>query len=104
MADLEITFSTRAELEGANKFAADLEEKIGKMKAAGKETSELTAQHARLTEAIAKAEPTLKANESATAQVTEESFKYRDALKGLAFELLSSLGFWASYRTRWRSS
>jgi hypothetical protein len=52
MADLEISFATLGELEGAKQFADALEKNIGKMKAAGKDTAELTEQHQRLQKAI----------------------------------------------------
>ena len=44
MADLELEFSTRGELEGARAYAAELEKNIGKMKAAGQDASALTQQ------------------------------------------------------------
>ena len=52
MADLEILFATRAELEGGRQFADALEKNIGKMKAAGHDTAALSAQHHRLQTAL----------------------------------------------------
>lgn len=77
MADLELSFSTRGELEGAKQYAAELDRQIGKMKAMGQDASDLTAKLGRLNTAIEQSAKKLSDMERPSAEV-------RDALSAEA--------------------
>lgn len=106
MADLELLFSTRGELEGARQYAAELERTIGKMKAAGKDASELTEKLGKLNVSIGESEKGLKSEgdqQDRTAQSTERltgsKSRLREAMRGLAVEfplLARMMGFMAN--------
>lgn len=91
---LEVTFASKAELDGAKAFAESLERQIGKAKAAGKETGELDKQLASVKQTITQTEKALGTETTAVEKTTEATKKLetnkralKETLKGLAFEL-----------------
>jgi hypothetical protein len=93
---LEITFASKAELDGARQYAAELERNIGKSKAMGQETAAMSAQLKTLKGSIAESEKALIPETQATEKGAVAKFKLKDAVKGLAFEfpvLARAIGF-----------
>jgi len=101
VADLELLFSTRAELEGARQWEAQLERSIGKAKAMGKDTAELEAQLGKLktstaasekaladsNKTVADAAPKLNETAKATDDLGQKKTRLREAARGLSLEL-----------------